>query len=229
VSRTRTIAATVGVLLTAWLLPVAAVAQEGTDSPLDALTTTDPWSGGQTADAALTVTEVRVSVHEGFDRVLFVTEGEGEAGWSVKYGLPIRVAAAVSLRVTLKGIAPAAERPAGTDTFDDDVAGAADGVVAEVVSDVVLDGQHTFFVGLPERLPYRVIRIAGPKGIAIDVLHGSGPEAAPDEPEVVPTGGVETGWGGLAADPPIGAATALGGVLLVASGVGLRLRRRTTP
>jgi hypothetical protein len=242
------VAAASVVLMAVMLAPSSAVAQETSEDPSAWVTTTDPWSGGQTADARLTVTSVWVTTHDGFDRIVFETEGDGEAGWAVEYGPPVRVTGAFALRVTITGTAPAGEGPAGAVPFADDVAGPAGGVVREIVSDAVLDGQHTFFVGLDGTLPYRVLRVDDPKGIVVDVVHGDATEAdesaeaevLPDDGTetdgtteeagasgAVPVGGVETGWGGLAAGSPLSTAVGLGGVALLVMGASLLVRRRS--
>jgi hypothetical protein len=248
VSRIRAVAAASVVLMAVMLPPASAVAQEGLEDPSAWVTTTDPWSGGQSADARLTVTTVWVTTHDGFDRIVFETQGDGEAGWAVEYGPPVRVTGAVALRVTLTGIAPPGEGLAGAVAFVGEVPGPAGGVVRQVVSDALLEGQHTFFVGLDGTLPYRVLRVDDPKGIVIDVVHGAATEAddsaevevladgatgedAPTEEAgasgAVPVGGVETGWGGLAAGSPISTAVGLGGVALLVMGASLLLRRRS--
>jgi LPXTG-motif cell wall-anchored protein len=245
------VAAASVVLMAVMLPPASAVAQEGLEDPSAWVTTTDPWSGGQSADARLTVTDVSVTSYDGFDRVVFRTEGDGEAGWSAEYGPPVRVTGAVALAVTITGLAPPGEGPTGADTFEGEVAGPADSVVLEVVSDVVADGRHTFFIGLDDTLLYRVVRIVEPKAIAIDFIRGASSDtedraetevladgttdgdAAADEgsdteADAVPVGGVETGWGGLATGSQLSISVALGGLLLLLLGTALRFRRRRT-
>jgi hypothetical protein len=247
VSRIRAVAAASVALMAVVLVPATAVAQESPSAANDWGATTDPWSGGQSADARLTVTDVSVTRYDGFDRVIFRTEGDGEAGWAAEYGPPVRVTGTVALAVTITGLAPPGEGPAGAAPFEGAVAGPANSVVLEVISDVVADGQHTFFIGLDETLRYRVVRIVEPKAIAIDIFPGTnaGEEdrgeaevlsdaatdgSATDEAGadgVVPVGGVETGWGGLAAGSPLSTAFGLGGVALLVAGVSLLFRRRS--
>jgi LPXTG-motif cell wall-anchored protein len=194
----------------------------------------------ETDAAGLVVTDVRVGTHDGFDRVTFEIEGDGDAGWFILYeddpvsdgsGLPVDVAGDASLRVVLTGMALPPDAPEGVETFLDDVAGPDGGIILEVVNDTVFEGQHTFFVGLGEELPFRVGRLQEPARVVIDIVHPDDApvtdrEPDPDEEAAVPVGGVETGQGGAATGPAAGTLVLVLGALLVALGAGLFLRRR---
>jgi hypothetical protein len=227
-SRHRGLVATLVGLAVMALAPAAAVALDD-DAPLDWETTTAPSSEDATGESLLTVTDVWLTLHDGFDRVIFETEGEGEVGWFIAYvdepasdgsGLPVPVAGSIALRVSLTGIAIPGDEPADAVTFEDDVPGLEDGVVLEIVNDTIFEGQHTFFIGLDERLPYRVTRVDDPKGLVIDLVHDADAETAP-------TGAVETGWGGNVPTSPLATGLGLGGVLLLAVGGSLLIRRRS--
>lgn len=182
----------VGVVVAAtWALPGAAVAQD----PLPG----DPTTGSSEEPAVgagqAAVVDVSVEVADGFDRVTFETEGDGQPGWFVLYeddprsdgsGEPIAVDGDAALRVVVSGV-PLPDDTSAT-TFLDDVEGPDGSIVREVVNDTIFEGQHTFVVGLDEQVPYRIGRLRDPDRIVIDLVV--------DE---MPVGGVDTGLGGTAA------------------------------
>jgi hypothetical protein len=233
----RALAATLLAVAVLALSPAAAPAQEDELDPLLWTTTVDRWISAGTEDARLTVTDVWLTPLDGFDRVTFETRGDGGAGWSIAYvdeapdaaSGPARGAAA--LRVALNGIAPPGDEADGADgaeTFGTDLGGPAGGVILEVINDGVLEGQHTFYIAVNDRLPYRVVRLDDPKRVVIDLVHavdpGAQPEDQPDD-QVVPAGGVDAGWGGSSTTSPIGPAIALGVLLLLAVDARIMLRR----
>jgi hypothetical protein len=212
-----------------------------------------PATVGWSSEGPLTVTDVRISVQEGADRVVFETEGDGEAGWAVSYvdeaisdrsGLSVPVAGSAVLRISLTGIGPEGDL-ADAAAFEDDLPGLDDGIILEVVNDGVVEGQHTFFVGLDEQLPFRVVRVDEPKGIVLDVLRDADAGAAvggdtdadagtetdadtqTDADVQAPEGGVDAGFGGAAGGSPLGAAVGLAGLLLLATGAVLLVGRRS--
>ncbi|MGO1332865.1 AMIN-like domain-containing (lipo)protein, partial [Cellulosimicrobium funkei] len=58
---------------------------DATEAPLPFPANTEPDTQDPSADAALTVTDVRVGHHDGFDRVVFELGGTGTPGWRVEY------------------------------------------------------------------------------------------------------------------------------------------------
>jgi hypothetical protein len=207
-----------------------------------------PATAGWSSEGPLTVTDAWITVHDGYDRVVFETPGDGDAGWAALYveeaisdrsGLSVPVAGSSVLRLSLTGIGAPDGDPGESVAFEDDLPGLDDGVILEVVNDGVFEGQHTFFVGLDQELPFRVLRVDEPKGIVLDVLHDpdADPAAVADaELEVdteteadveAPEGGVEAGFGGAVIGSPLGTALGLVGLLLLAVGaVSLAGRRR---
>jgi hypothetical protein len=130
------------------------------------------------AGARLSVSDIRIGHHDGFDRVVFEVAGSGSPGWDVRYvtaadlpstGGPVGVDGKAVLQVTLRGTgqpdAPGAERYAGPDPLA--VAG------TEVVTEVDLyassDGRTVAFVGTAERRPFRVYRMANPARVVLEV------------------------------------------------------------
>lgn len=118
------------------------------------------------------VTGVRLATHNGFDRVVFDMTETGTPGWHTDYtetpvkpgsGFPIEFAGTVALNVNV---------PGATQAADIGNTPGAGGAVTEVISTFSHHGQAHFVVGLPERLPYSVQVLEGPKRLVIDILHG---------------------------------------------------------
>lgn len=151
----------------------------------------EPLSGEASTDRAsadaegrgLTVTDVRMSGHGTFDRIVFELDGTEPAGYEVGYtsdgvaraqgsGEPIEVAGDETLAIALQGIALPPDADEETDPWDGDrVEGPDGGAVLEVVEDTVFEGVHTFFGGTEERHPFVVDRLEDPQRIVIDVHH----------------------------------------------------------
>jgi hypothetical protein len=222
-------------------LPAGALAQDV--APLSGTASTADRSAEPTG-SLLTVTDVRVGTHDGFDRITFEIAGDGEPGWRVGYedepvgdasGLPVEVAGSTALRVVLVGMALPGDEAEGATTFLDDVAGPQGGIALEVVNDSIFEGHHTFFVGLDERVPFRLARLPDPTRVVIDLVHGEPAEEPDDdadedeaEPTPVPEGGVEAGFGGAAIETSLTTAVLLLGAGLLVVGAALLLRRRPT-
>jgi hypothetical protein len=131
----------------------------------------------------LTVTDVRASTHDGFDRIVFELDGDEAAGYDIGYtrdgeassqgsGEPIEVAGEATLGIALHGIALPADADDGTTAWDaDHVDGPDGGVVLEVVEDTIFEGIHTFFAGSAEELPFLVERLDDPQRVVVDVHH----------------------------------------------------------
>jgi hypothetical protein len=130
------------------------------------------------ADARLTVSDIRIGSHDRFDRVVFEVAGRGSPGWDVRYvaaadvpsnGGPVEVSGRAVLQVTVTGtadpVAPGAERYAGPDPLA--VAG------TEVVTEVDLyassEGRTVSFVGTTERRPFRVYLMENPTRVVLEV------------------------------------------------------------
>ena len=107
----------------------------------------------------VSVTDVRLGRHNGFDRMVFEIGGQGQAGWDVRYvdearsagsGRRIDVEGDAILRVSLRNIALPPDAPAGVEPWDgpERLALPGSGPIAEVVEDTVFEGHHTFFLSL---------------------------------------------------------------------------------
>ncbi len=140
-------------------------------------------AGNEVADGAapaVSVTDVRLGRHNGFDRMVFDIGGQGQAGWNIRYvdearaagsGQPIDVDGDAILQVNLTNIALPPDAPAGVEPWDgpDRLALPGTGPTVEVVEDIVFEGVHTFFVGVTDRLPFQVNRLDSSQRVVIDV------------------------------------------------------------
>lgn len=126
------------------------------------------------APATLIVNDVRVGTHEGYDRVTFELDGEGEPGWFIDYterpsqqgsGHPIEYRGATALNVNLDGMVypfdlGVADPQIGT------VEGA--GAITEVISAGTFEGRSQFLIGMQDQLPYTVQVFEEPQRVVID-------------------------------------------------------------
>ena len=144
----------------------------------------DPSTDEATDDGAtgvVAVTDVRVGIHDGFDRVVFEIEGDGLAGWSVRYvdeatsqgsGEPIEVAGDATLAVALSNVTLPPELPAEIERWEDERIEAPDGaVINEVVQDTIFEGIQTFFMGLDAEAGFLIDRFEDTQRVVIDVVH----------------------------------------------------------
>jgi hypothetical protein len=155
--------------------PAAPEAPE--QAPFEANTrpdTEDPVGNG------LTVTDVEVGRHPGYDRVVFTLDGEGEPGWRVGYadaptrqgsGDPFTPAGDAFLSVLISGVGypfdTGVEEYSGPTT----IPGGSAEVVREVQVQGVYEGQYDGAVGLTDERPFRVFRLEDPPRVVIDVTH----------------------------------------------------------
>lgn len=135
---------------------------------------------GDASGPPVSVTDVRVGAHHGFDRVTFEIGGEGEAGWDVRYvaaarsqgsGRPVPVAGETVLSVNLSNIAYPINPPVGVDPWEgpDRLPVGDSGPILEVVADTVFEGYHTFFIGVTGEQPFQVRRFDSPQRVVVDV------------------------------------------------------------
>jgi len=128
----------------------------------------------------LTVTEVRVGAHDGYDRVVFEVAGTGTPGWSVRYvpeavedasGRTRTISGAGILEVVLTGMGYPfdtgqtewAEGPITTEGYAQ---------VWEVDMLGTFEGRTQAFIGLKDAgRPYRVFALAEPARVVVDVQH----------------------------------------------------------
>jgi hypothetical protein len=154
------------------------------DTDDDGATDAPPFPANTDPDTAdpsgglVTVTDIRIGRHDGFDRVVFEVDGEGAPGWDVRYvddpasqgsGEPIDVEGSAALQVILTGIG------LPDDTGVDEWSGAnplsvADTeTVTEVAWDATFEGQSVAFIGTTAQTPFRVYLLEDPVRVVVEV------------------------------------------------------------
>jgi hypothetical protein len=131
-------------------------------------------------EAQLIIDDVRLGLHDDYDRVVLDLSGTGEVGWIVRYvdepgldgsGAPVDLAGDVVLQVVAQGMA----YPEPGDTAYDPGLLLVDGgelqQVTEVLRGAPFEGQVQVFVGTEEEAPFRVFRLSGPERLVIDIQH----------------------------------------------------------
>ncbi|GEA83042.1 MULTISPECIES: AMIN-like domain-containing (lipo)protein [Cellulomonas] len=125
-------------------------------------------------DGRLTVVDVRIGVHDGYERVVYELAGEGLPGWRVGYvdeavddpsGEVLDVAGDATLQVVLLGTAYPMDT--GHDELDHDVMGT--GGVQQVTRPLTFEGQTQSFVGLDAQRPVRITLLADPVRVVVDL------------------------------------------------------------
>lgn len=135
---------------------------------------------GESQAPMVSVTDVRVGRHDGFDRVVFEIAGGGQAGWNVRYvdearaagsGFPIEVDGQAVLAVNLTNINLPPDAPEGVEPWDgpERIRPQGQGPLVEIVEDVVYEGHHTFFVGVGDTVPFQVHRLESPQRVVLDI------------------------------------------------------------
>jgi hypothetical protein len=137
-----------------------------------------PDTAQPATDARLTVSDIRIGGHDGFDRVVFELGGEGTPGWDVRYldqasdpgsGHAVEVAGGAVLQVQITG----AGYP--YDTGVEEYAGpvpltsAETKEVTEVVFRATYEGNTTAFIGTWGEAPFRVYALEDPARVVVEV------------------------------------------------------------
>lgn len=128
------------------------------------------------APAQLVVTDVRVSAHSGFDRVVLDLHGAGDPGWFVDYttsptqqgsGSSISFTGDTALNVNVDGTVYPFDL--GLDDPQIGTVPGTGGIVTEVISAGTFEGRSQFLVGLNGRHPYSVTVLEDPHRLVIDI------------------------------------------------------------
>lgn len=162
--------------------PVATATETAAGPPFAANTrpdTAEPTGEGETF---LSVTDVRVAVHDRYDRVVFDLDGRGsgQPGWRVEYvdqatddgsGHAVEVDGDAILRVSLSGTAIPTD--SGVEEFSGDRIEPEDTEsVDEIVYRYWFEGYTTAFLGIDEgERPFRVFLLENPTRVVVDVQH----------------------------------------------------------
>ena len=140
----------------------------------------DPDTGDASADAMVTVSDIRIGRHDGFDRVVLEVGGEGLPGWDVRYvdealsqgsGDPVQVAGDAVLQVTVTGVGYPADTGVEEFSGPDPLRAADTEVVDELVFDSTFEGTTVAFVGTTHRRPFRVYLLESPTRVVLEVAH----------------------------------------------------------
>jgi hypothetical protein len=151
----------------------------------DASTDAPPFSAdvsGDTAepssDARVTVRDIRIGRHDGFDRVVFEVGGTGTPGWDVRYvgeavsqgsGDPVAVGGAAVLRIGITGVEGVPHTGEEEYSGPDPLAAAGTEVVTEVAFDATFEGTTVAFVGMTAQAPFRVYLLEDPARVVLEV------------------------------------------------------------
>ncbi|SET98352.1 hypothetical protein SAMN04488546_4534 [Geodermatophilus poikilotrophus] len=159
--------------------PSSAAATSGTDAP-PFEGDTQPATGEASADALVTVSDVRTGRQDGYDRVVLETDGTGTPGWDVRYvdeaysqgtGAPVEVAGDAVLQVTITGAGYPFDTGVEEWAGPDPLPGNGTQTVTEVAWDATFEGTSVAFVGTTGEAPFRVYALEGPTRVVIEVAH----------------------------------------------------------
>jgi hypothetical protein len=158
---------------------------EDAESGADGSSTTPPFpadtsadTGEASADALVTVTDIRIGRHDGFDRVVLDVEGTGTPGWDVRYvdqassqgsGDPVEVAGEAVLQVTVTGAGYPFDTGVDEYAQSGPLSAAGTEVVTEVVFDATYEGTTVAFIGTAAEAPFRVQLLENPTRVVVDV------------------------------------------------------------
>src|SRR5215212_5610157 len=146
------------------------------DAP-DFVANTEADTEAASADAAVTVSAIRIGAHDGFDRVVFEVGGTGTPGWDVRYvdaassqgsGDPVDVAGNAVLQVTVTG----AGYPYDTGVEEyagGPLTGSGTTAVTEVVWNATFEGTSLAFIGTTAKNPFRVYALSDPARVVVEV------------------------------------------------------------
>jgi hypothetical protein len=153
---------------------------DGNAAPFPA--NTEPDTQDASADGFVTVTDIRIGRHDGFDRVVFEADGTGAPGWDVRYvdsaqsqgsGADIAVEGGGILQVTINGVGLPADTGVDEYSGPDRLSSGDTEAVTEVVWDSTFEGTSVAFVGVTEETPFRVYLLENPARVVLEVADPS--------------------------------------------------------
>lgn len=138
-------------------------------------------SAAEGSGPPVVLTDVRVGVHDGFDRIVFEFAGEGQASWQVGFtgaptsqgsGGPVEVPGHVVLGIALTNVALPGDAPSGVRPWSgpERLEPGSGAVLDTLVADTLFEGRYAFFAGLDEQRPFAVGQLASPQRIVVDLL-----------------------------------------------------------
>jgi hypothetical protein len=138
----------------------------------------EPDTEQASADAQVTVRDIRTGRHDGFDRVVLEVGGTGTPGWDVRYvdqassqgsGEPVEVAGQAVLQVTITGAGYPYDTGVTEFAGPNPLPGAGTRTVTEVAFDATFEGTTVAFVGTTARAPFRVYALSNPTRVVLEV------------------------------------------------------------
>jgi hypothetical protein len=129
---------------------------------------------------ALSPTDLRFGVHEGYDRVVLDLAGEGSPGWRAEYvddptqmaaGGPVYLPGEAYLLLLVEGVIYPTEPGAVEFEGPRSILPQSAGVVQEVRYGAMFEGQLEIWVGLSSEQPFRVFRLEDPTRVVLDMHH----------------------------------------------------------
>lgn len=162
-----------------------------TAPPADEVPAPPPFPADTSADTAepsagamLTVTDVRVAHHPGFDRVVYEMDGTGTPGWTVSYvseaiqdgsGFVLDLPGEGTLSVAISGSAYPMDSGATPFEHATGVVGPGTTTVTEVQGWSVFEGITGSFIGLTEAgHPFRAYLLQDPVRVVVDISEAVG-------------------------------------------------------
>jgi hypothetical protein len=155
----------------------AATEETGTDTP-PFEGDTQPATREASADAQVTVSEIRTGRQDGYDRVVLEVGGTGTPGWDVRYvdqaysqgkGDPVEVAGEAVLQVTITGAGYPFDTGVEEWAGPDPLPGNGTRTVTEVAWDATFEGTSVAFVGTTGEAPFRVYALEDPTRVVVEV------------------------------------------------------------
>ncbi|MCF6745114.1 hypothetical protein E9529_12665 [Blastococcus sp. KM273128] len=152
------------------------------EAPAPADLDAGPETAEPSADARVTVRDVRVGAHDGFDRVVLEVGGTGTPGWDVRYvdqatepgrGQEVELAGDAVLQVQVTGAGYPYDTGVEEFAAPGPVTGAGTGTVTEVAFEATFEGVTTSFVGTNAEAPFRVYLLEAPTRVVVEVAHPS--------------------------------------------------------
>jgi hypothetical protein len=157
--------------------PSTAAEETGTDAPpFDG--DIQPATREASADARVTVSEIRTGRQDGYDRVVLEVGGTGTPGWDVRYvdaaysqgkGAQVDVAGEAVLQVTVTGAGYPQDTGVEEWAGPDPLPGNGTRTVTEVAWDATFEGTSVAFVGTTGEAPFRVYALEGPTRVVVEV------------------------------------------------------------
>ncbi len=139
---------------------------------------TQPATREASADAQVTVSEIRTGRQDGYDRVVLEVGGTGTPGWDVRYvdqaysqgtGDPVEVAGEAVLQVTITGAGYPHDTGVEEWAGPDPLPGNGTRTVTEVAWDATFEGTSVAFVGTTGEAPFRVYALEDPTRVVVEV------------------------------------------------------------